>query len=210
MRDRTNAKSAERLFLLLDLITSTTRSQNPEAKSSDTTRTISVSSASLVTSKNEPDWIINDQILTFHNMQNKPWQTTHGLSRTRFYRVYKNICTRWRNPNYKDVNYAHVYCEWKNFDQFMEDMYEWYLAHSEEYWEKNTTIDRLDNKKWYSKENCRWATMRMQVLNRTNSLTYKWRAIADICKDQWIKYNTVIYRIKRWWDIWKAIYTPVK
>lgn len=53
-------------------------------------------------------------------------------------------------------------CEkWKQFQGFLEDMGERPLG---------TTIDRIDNRLGYFKDNCRWATNRQQMLNRRNSL----------------------------------------
>jgi hypothetical protein len=45
-------------------------------------------------------------------------------------------------------------------------MYKSYQDHVCKYGEVNTTIDRIDGKKGYSKGNCRWATCQQQAINR--------------------------------------------
>jgi hypothetical protein len=45
-------------------------------------------------------------------------------------------------------------------------MWESYEIHVKEYWEKNTTIDRINPNLNYCKENCRWATWKEQSLNK--------------------------------------------
>lgn len=55
---------------------------------------------------------------------------------------------------------------WLNsFDNFLEDMGE---RPSD-----NHSLDRINNNKGYSKENCRWATKKEQQNNLRNNITYK-------------------------------------
>ena len=97
--------------------------------------------------------------------------TKHGMSRTKFYSAFQSMHQRV-NPNTKNPVHRRVYDgltvdeRWDTFENFMEDMYEAYLAHQKEFGEKNTSLDRIDNLKGYSKENCRWATTKIQRDNQ--------------------------------------------
>lgn len=37
-------------------------------------------------------------------------------------------------------------------------------------WQKSLTLDRINNNKGYSKENCKWSTRKEQVRNRSNTV----------------------------------------
>lgn len=55
---------------------------------------------------------------------------------------------------------------WENYEEFQNDMYKSYIEHVDNFGEKNTTLDRIDNDKGYFKENCRWATWKEQRYNQ--------------------------------------------
>lgn len=96
-------------------------------------------------------------------------KTTHWMTNTRFWRIYKNLFNRCNYKKYPEFNYywwRWIKCEWEKFEDFRDDMYESYLEHSKIYWEKNTTIDRV-NVNWnYCGKNCRWATYKIQANNK--------------------------------------------
>jgi len=94
----------------------------------------------------------------------------HGLANTKFWTTWRNIKTRCYYT--KDISYKNyggrgikVCNHWHKFDNFMVDMYESYLKHCEEFGEKQTTIDRINNNGNYCKENCKWSTYKEQQSN---------------------------------------------
>ena len=99
-----------------------------------------------------------------------------------------------------------VVCDrWDSFTNFLEDM--------ESSFNKWLELDRIDNDKWYSKENCRWATKSENAKNRstTKMISFNWKTqcLNDWAKEIWIKSSTIWHRIKSWWSIEKSLTKPL-
>lgn len=91
---------------------------------------------------------------------------THGLTKTPIYLVWVNMKTRCYNKNvaaYKDYGERGiVVCdEWLTFINFYNDMKDGYSSELQ--------LERIDNNRGYCKENCKWATVSEQGLNKRNN-----------------------------------------
>ena len=138
-------------------------------------------------------WTMN-QILN-----NRP--VHHGMTRTRLYRIYDAMKQRCYNPDhkkYKDYGARNItICdEWLN-DRTT--FFNWALSNG---YNDNLTIDRIDNNKGYSPDNCRWVDMSIQRYNRRNTILLKYKGeyktVKEIAQIENISYGTAYTRyVKR-------------
>lgn len=92
--------------------------------------------------------------------------TTHGMNQEKIYQIWSSIiqrCTNPKNRGYKNYGGRGIQVseEWKKFENFFRDVGDQ---------PPGLTLDRIDNDKGYSKENCRWVSWETQAVNRRNTI----------------------------------------
>jgi hypothetical protein len=94
---------------------------------------------------------------------------------------------------------------WKSFDAFTADMYPSYR--------EGLTIERLDPDGDYSRENCRWASMAEQAVNRHSNrkITFQDQTltISQWAAETGLDYFTLRNRLGRGWSAERALTTPL-
>lgn len=108
----------------------------------------------------------------------------HGMTDTKLHyiwRAMKQRCNNVNNKRYKDYGGRNISYDksWESFVNFYNDVKDTY--------KEGLSLDRIDNNKGYSKENCRWATSTEQANNQTRNII--------------IRYNKKSLNIKQWSDL---------
>lgn len=149
----------------------------------------------------------------------KKIHTKHGKSDSRLYPIWSSMKDRCYNSKHRSFKHygsrgITVCDEWlHDFNSF----YEWAMAsgYDENAPRGQYTLDRIDNDKGYSPDNCRWVTIKEQQNNRRSSrmitfnsethTMYEWAKILGM------PYKTLNNRINwRRWSIEKALTQPTK
>lgn len=136
----------------------------------------------------------------------------HGMSNSKLYRVWngmKNRCYCKTVKSYKDYGARGIdVCdEWRNSP---EAFISWALKNG---YSDGMTIERIDNEKGYSPDNCKWISKGEQTKNRRNCRLYtyngKTQVLSEWCKELNVDYKMTHNRInKLHWTFEKAIETP--
>ena len=133
----------------------------------------------------------------------------HGMAGTPEHTCWAHMLDRCRNerhPQYADWGGRGIsVCErWKEFKNFLQDMG---ASPSQD-----ATLDRIDNDGDYCPENCRWATRKEQLRNtrRNFNITHNGvtKCVTDWAAEIGVCANTIKHRLKRGWEVSRAVETP--
>lgn len=143
---------------------------------------------------------------------NKHPNYNHGMAGSKPYQIWNWMMTRCNNP--KNNNFLRygakgikVSKEWEKFVNFWSDMENTYFD--------GASLERIDNKLGYSKENCKWITKAEQAKNKSTVDIYEYNG-EKLCSMDWDKkmgfrLGTINHRIKtNKWSFEKALLTPKK
>lgn len=137
--------------------------------------------------------------------------TTHGKTGTKVHKCWAAMVSRCLTPTSQAyANYGGrgitVAEEWLLFENFYADMGEPPA--------KEFSIDRLDNEKGYSKDNCAWKTVKEQNRNRRSNRQITFRGITKTLVE-WAELTglhraCISKRIDAGWDVGTALTTPTQ
>jgi hypothetical protein len=111
-------------------------------------------------------------------------------------------CTNRRSPDFKNYGGRGItYCRrWETFEAFIGDM---------GVPQPRMTLDRIDNSKDYSPENCRWVSRAVQNLNKRNVVRYRFngesKSLAEWSRETGIGRVTILKRLQRGWPVARAL-----
>lgn len=149
------------------------------------------------------------------DMQGNKLAQKHGLSKTRLHRIWHSMyCRCYYKSTNQYKNYGgkgiKVCEEWKHMQGFL-NFYNWAINNG---YKENLTLDRIDNNKDYSPNNCKWSTSKEQSNHKTNNVYYTFKGKTQTSK-QWcneykISQTTLNDRLKRGWTLEQALTISTK
>lgn len=125
--------------------------------------------------------------------------STHGMTGTRIHGIWASMNERCRNLHKRNRTYINrgitVCDEWKH--DFMA-FYKWAMENG---YSDTLSIDRIDNEKGYSPDNCRWIPIAEQQANKSNTVFIMYngdkRCLRTVCTEIGFPYKVAHRRYQR-------------
>lgn len=134
--------------------------------------------------------------------------TTHGRRNARVYRIWSNMkqrCTNPRNVHYHRYGARGITVDprWaSSFEEFLQDMGDPPTEYHE--------LDRRENDKGYTKENCRWVLPEVQQNNKTSNVTLsasgRTQTVTEWARELGVPPQTLFARRRRGWTEHEVIH----
>ena len=141
--------------------------------------------------------------------------TTHGLLNELYgrelrkslsamkYRCNNPHCSQYKNYGARGIKVCE---EWEtSFAAF----YQWAINHG---YKKGLSIDRIDNNKGYSPDNCRWIPLVKQQRNKRNnrlvSFNGKTACVAEWCETTGLTHACIVSRLEHKWTVEETLTKP--
>lgn len=151
--------------------------------------------------------------LDYNREQGKILFTKHGLKNTRLYNTWCSMKQRCMDKHCKSYS-RYGGRGIKVCDEWLNDFVNFYKWATENGYQDNLTIDRINVNGNYEPNNCRWATPSEQSNNKRNNhfVIYKGckMTVKQLSEKYNINYGTILSRINRGWSIDDSVEHPIR
>lgn len=122
--------------------------------------------------------------------------TTHNMTGTRIFDIYNGMLRRCTHLN---AQYYYKYSVLNNDPKWLDSFENFYEDMGSSY-EDGLSLDRIDSRQGYFKENCRWATPEQQGRNQNKSVNNK-SGVTGVCLCSTVNHQNKEYF--SWIAIWR-------
>ena len=149
----------------------------------------------------------------YHRERVRNASRTHGMSQTKLYKTYYAMmarCHKEQHPSYPDYGARGI----SVCDEWRDDKTKFIRWALENGYKPELSIDRKDNNKGYSPENCRWTTMDVQAMNKRGlrmiTINGETKNLSTWLKQNGIAYRNFYERIAAGWSEIDAASRPTR
>lgn len=135
--------------------------------------------------------------------------SNHGWTNTKLYNVFKGMKSRTRNSDKRSKCYKGI----SICDEWLNDSSAFITWAIDNGYREGMQIDRIDNYKGYSPDNCRFVTPKQNANNRTTTkfieIDGEKNTISYFSEKYGIHHHTIYTRLSRGWPADRAVKTPL-